>query len=233
MAVNMAIFIDKAVPIEHKNKMAIAPLYADRLPKVLAMGAHIKLDDPMANNTPALVTLICSDVVSNSAAISGVAGYRHVLENVVARHIKLTVKRITDLCQVGKSVPFLNVSLAIGGAAVEDPMMYQLLRCLIEASVSWIYGGSRTSKQCAAGSSGCRIENIDRDSRVRGIIYVNTRGLRESSAAKRLRCRTIEENDFYQDQRLRTCSPRGRPARQCRLRRVAIYPSTRQVKILT
>lgn len=135
---NMAILIDNAVPIEHKNKMAMAPLYADRLPKVLAMGAQMRLDDPIASNTPALVTLICSEVVPNSAAISGVAGYRHVLEKVVARHMKLTVKRITHLCQVGKSIPFLNVSLAIGGAAVEDPMMYQLLRWLIEGSISWI-----------------------------------------------------------------------------------------------
>lgn len=128
--------IDNAVPIEHKNKMAIAPLYAVRLPRVLAIGAQIRLDDPIANNTPALVTLIRSEVVSNSAAISGVAGYRHVLENVVAKHIKLTVKRMTNLCQVGKSVPFLNVSLAIGGAVVEDPMMQQLLRFLIEASLA-------------------------------------------------------------------------------------------------
>lgn len=127
IAVNIAILIDNAVPIEHKNKMAIAPLYAVRLPNVLAIGAQIRLDDPIANNTPALVTLICSEVVPNSSAISGVAGYKHVLENVVAKHIKLTVKRITHLCQVGKSMPFLNVSLAIGGAAVEDPMVPQFV----------------------------------------------------------------------------------------------------------
>lgn len=135
MAVNIGMLIDNAVPIEHKNKMAIAPLYAVRLPNVLAMGAQMRLDDPIANSTPALVTLICSEVVPNSAAISGVAGYRHVLENVVARHMKLTVKRITHLCHVGKSIPFLNVSLAIGDAAIEDPMMHRLFGHLIEASL--------------------------------------------------------------------------------------------------
>jgi hypothetical protein len=123
--VNIAIFTDNAVPIEHKNNTAMAPLYADLRPKVLAMGAQIKLDDPIANNTPALVTLMCSGVVLNSAAISGVAGYRHVLENVAARHMKLTVNRMTDLCQVGRSIPFLCVFLAIGGGVVVgDSMMH-------------------------------------------------------------------------------------------------------------
>lgn len=116
-------FIDNAVPIEHKNKTAIAPLYAVLRPRVLAMGAQMKLDDPIASKTPALVTLMCSAVVPNSAAISGVAGYRHVLENVAARHMKLTVKRITYLCQLGRSMPFLCVSLAIGGGAVEASIM--------------------------------------------------------------------------------------------------------------
>jgi hypothetical protein len=94
------------------------------------MGAQIKLDDPIANNTPALVTLMCSGVVPNSAAISGVAGYRHVLENVAARHMKLTVKRMTDLCQVGRSIPLLCVCLAIGGGGVVvgDFMMALIMR---------------------------------------------------------------------------------------------------------
>lgn len=90
----------------------------------------------MASNTPALVTLMCSAVVPNSAAISGVAGYRHVLENVAARHMKLTVKRMTYLCQLGKSVPFLKVSLAIGGAVVECPILIQLLRNPVEDPLS-------------------------------------------------------------------------------------------------
>jgi hypothetical protein len=123
MAVNIAMFTDNAVPIEHKNNTAIAPLYAVLRPKVLAMGAQIKLDDPIANNTPALVTLMCSGVVPNSAAISGVAGYRHVLENVAARHMKLTVKRMTDLCQVGRSIPFLRVFSLVGGVVVEGSMI--------------------------------------------------------------------------------------------------------------
>jgi hypothetical protein len=112
MAVNIAMFTDNAVP-----------LYAVLRPKVLAMGAQIKLDDPIANNTPALVTLMCSGVVPNSAAISGVAGYRHVLENVAARHMKLTVKRMTDLCQVGRSIPFLRVFSLVGGVVVEGSMI--------------------------------------------------------------------------------------------------------------
>jgi hypothetical protein len=123
MAVNIAMFTDNAVPIEHKNNTAIAPLYAVLRPKVLAIGAQIKLDDPIANKTPALVILMCSGVVPNSAAISGVAGYRHVLENVAARHMKLTVKRMTDLCQVGRSIPFLRVFSLVGGVVVEGSMI--------------------------------------------------------------------------------------------------------------
>jgi len=123
IAVNIAMLIDNAVPIEHKNKTAMAPLYAVLRPRVLAMGAQMKLDDPIASSTPALVTLMCSGVVPNSAAISGVAGYRHVLENVAARHMKLTVKRITYLCQLGRSIPFLCASLATGGGAVEASIM--------------------------------------------------------------------------------------------------------------
>ena len=69
---------------------------------------------------------MCSGVVPNSAAISGVAGYRHVLENVAARHMKLTVKRMMYLCQLGRSIPFLSVSLAIVGGGVEAPMMHVL-----------------------------------------------------------------------------------------------------------
>jgi hypothetical protein len=44
---------------------------------------------------------------------------------VAARHMKLTVKRMTDLCQVGRSIPFLCVFLAIGGGVVVgDSMMH-------------------------------------------------------------------------------------------------------------
>lgn len=151
IAVNMGMLIDSAVPTEHKNNVAMAALYAVRLPKVynhtpkknqpslhinpnvflrkkrnkhtLATGAHINDEDPMANNTPALVTLMCSAVVPNSAAISGVAGYRQVLENVAASVMKLTVKRMTHLCQLGRSVPVLKVSFIAGGDAVDCPMV--------------------------------------------------------------------------------------------------------------
>jgi hypothetical protein len=55
----------------------------------------------MAISTPALVTLRISDVVENSVAISGVAGSREVLENVTARVIQLTIKRMRHLRHVG------------------------------------------------------------------------------------------------------------------------------------
>jgi hypothetical protein len=96
------------------------------------MGAQIKLEDPIANNTPALVILMCSGVVPNSAAISGVAGYRHVLENVAARHMKLTVKRMTVLCQFGRSIPSLSIFSVVGGVVVEDSMI-----ALIVKMVDW------------------------------------------------------------------------------------------------
>lgn len=46
-----------------------------------------------------------SAVVSNSSAISGVAGSSEVLENVTARVIHETTKRMIDLRHVGRSKP--------------------------------------------------------------------------------------------------------------------------------
>lgn len=63
----------------------------------------MKVDNPMAINTPALVTLRISVVVENSCAISGVAGKRDVLENVTASVIQLTTKRMMHFRQVGRS----------------------------------------------------------------------------------------------------------------------------------
>lgn len=62
----------------------------------------MRVERPMASRTPALVMLRISGVVENSAAISGVAGRREVLEKVTARVIQLTMKRMMHFRQVGR-----------------------------------------------------------------------------------------------------------------------------------
>lgn len=64
-------------------------------------GPQINEANPMANRTPALLMLTTSDLVPNSAAISGAAGKRDVLEKVAASVIQLAVKRIRILRHVG------------------------------------------------------------------------------------------------------------------------------------
>lgn len=68
-----------------------------------AIGAHIKEDDPITTNTPALTTLIRSLVVPNAAAIAGSAGNRQVLENVAASVIMLTMNKMTLFRQFGRA----------------------------------------------------------------------------------------------------------------------------------
>ena len=64
-------------------------------------GPQMKEANPIAKRIPALLMLTISDCVPNSAAISGVAGKRDVLEKVAARVIQLAVMRIKILRHVG------------------------------------------------------------------------------------------------------------------------------------
>lgn len=102
-AVNMLISLAAAVPTEHPHSIRIARLYEFLLPMRWLNGPQISDEKPMARSTPALVTFSVSGVVVNSAAISGVAGSREVLEKVTARVIQLRVKRMMFLRQRGRA----------------------------------------------------------------------------------------------------------------------------------
>ena len=102
-AVNMGKLIAAAVPAEHPHSTKTAMLYEMRRPTKRLMGPQISEEKPMANNTPALMTLRISSVVLNRVAISGVAGSNEVLLKVTARVIHETMNRMMDLCQKGRS----------------------------------------------------------------------------------------------------------------------------------
>jgi hypothetical protein len=72
----------------------------------------MKDEKPIAIKTPALMTLRISVVVENSLAISGVAGSNEVLENVTAKVIQLTTKRMRHLRHSGRLYP-------MGGCGLE------------------------------------------------------------------------------------------------------------------
>lgn len=95
IAVNIAILIDSAVPIEQRQRNMMAVLYAHLRPIILPIGIQNSDEKPMAINTPELVAAIFSLVVENSSEISGIAVRKAVLKNVITKVIQLTVNRIT------------------------------------------------------------------------------------------------------------------------------------------
>jgi hypothetical protein len=101
IAINMLRSIDAAVPAEQPHRTTIAALYAILRPNILVIGPQMNEENPIAINTPALMTLRISVDVENSIAISEVAGNNEVLENVTARVIQLTMKRIRHLRHLG------------------------------------------------------------------------------------------------------------------------------------
>jgi hypothetical protein len=86
----------------------------------ILIGPQIRVDVPMATNTPALLILITSVVVPKSLAISDRAGKIEVLENVAAKVIQLVTERMTTFRHVGKFMNGRVSSSVVVGVVVPD-----------------------------------------------------------------------------------------------------------------
>jgi hypothetical protein len=123
IAVNIAILIDSAAPIEQRQRNRIAILYAHLRPINLPIGIQTREENPIASKTPALVAAIFSLVVENSSEISGSAVRNAVLKKVITKVIQLTVNRITYRRHLGSLKDGLSSVFPAGACCLSGSTM--------------------------------------------------------------------------------------------------------------
>lgn len=97
MAVKVLTFCATAVPIVNTRKTVLAPIHPHRLPTILPIGPHMKLENPIVSRTPALDKLMVDADESRSSEISLTTEKSDVELKVAANAVNDRQKRMRDL----------------------------------------------------------------------------------------------------------------------------------------